>query len=260
MRALREQAGKTQLWVEVEANLGTGYLQRVESGRVAQPGHGTVERILDALGVRFGERRDVFQLYGYSIATPQPTDDDIAWARGVCRRELHEVAFPAYVIDCTLRLTDWNRYLPQLFGLGPNDPIPRQLRSGSFLAAWFDPASPLATIVAEPSEFLPALVRAFRYETRLVLSESWYRNLLNDLLSVPKFRLTWDEVDREEPPVSAARSLVPLRLQIPGIGPLLFRISAEPFLRDPRFRLIYYFPADPATMNQCAAWSGTHSG
>src|SRR5712692_4805301 len=34
LRALREGAGRTQLWVEVEAGLGTGYLQRVESGRV----------------------------------------------------------------------------------------------------------------------------------------------------------------------------------------------------------------------------------
>ena len=34
LRALREQAGKAQLWVEAEAELGTGYLQRVESGKV----------------------------------------------------------------------------------------------------------------------------------------------------------------------------------------------------------------------------------
>jgi len=26
-------------------------------------------------------------------------------------------------------------------------------------------------------------------------------------------------------------------------------------VRDARFRLVYYFPADPATMQQCAAWA-----
>jgi transcriptional regulator with XRE-family HTH domain len=46
---LREAKGKTQLWVELEAELGTGYLQRVESGRVALPGHAMLERILAAL-------------------------------------------------------------------------------------------------------------------------------------------------------------------------------------------------------------------
>ena len=48
---------------------------------------------------------------------------------------------------------------------------------------------------------------------------------------------------------------VPLTFDVPGIGRLRFRLSAEPFLRDSRFRILYYFPADPATMQQCAAWS-----
>jgi transcriptional regulator with XRE-family HTH domain len=34
LRQLREQIGQTQLWVELEAELGSGYLQRVESGKV----------------------------------------------------------------------------------------------------------------------------------------------------------------------------------------------------------------------------------
>ena len=45
LRALREAAGRTQLWVELEAELGTGYLQRVESGKVAQPVRAT--RVVD---------------------------------------------------------------------------------------------------------------------------------------------------------------------------------------------------------------------
>src|SRR4051794_31743201 len=78
LRALREQAGKAQLWVEAEAELGTGYLQRVESGKVAQPGHATLERILAALGARYGERREVLELFGYAVATPPPTEEEVA--------------------------------------------------------------------------------------------------------------------------------------------------------------------------------------
>jgi hypothetical protein len=40
-----------------------------------------------------------------------------------------------------------------------------------------------------------------------------------------------------------------------GVGRLEFRLVAEPFIRDARFRLIYFVPADPATMRQCAAWA-----
>src|SRR5688572_31262269 len=79
LRAVREQAGRSQLWVEAEADLGTGYLQRVESGRVAQPGRATVEKILDALDARYSERRDVLELFGYMVATPLPTPEEIDW-------------------------------------------------------------------------------------------------------------------------------------------------------------------------------------
>ena len=62
LRALREGAGRTQLWVEAEAGLGTGYLQRVESGRVTQPERATLERILLSLEARYSERREVLEL------------------------------------------------------------------------------------------------------------------------------------------------------------------------------------------------------
>ena len=120
LRALRERAGKTQLWVEAEAELGTGYLQRVECGRVAQPERPTVERILNALGARYAERRSALELFGYVVATPPPTEDEIAWAREAARRELEEVAFPAYVLDCMHRLVAWNAYLPRLLGTAPD--------------------------------------------------------------------------------------------------------------------------------------------
>jgi len=55
LRALRERAGRTQLWVELEAALGTGYLQRIESGRVTQPTRATLERILAALETGYSE-------------------------------------------------------------------------------------------------------------------------------------------------------------------------------------------------------------
>ena len=286
LRALREQAGKTQLWVEAEAALGTGYLQRVESGRVAQPERPTVERILDALGARYNDRRATLELFGYVVATPPPTDDEVAWARAAARRELAEVAFPAYVLDCMHRLVAWNEYAPRLLGGGPDasrlhragagdrgrresrpgDPgLPRTeagesrlrgLAGRSMLAPWFDPTSPLGALVVEPDRFLPALIRALRYEMHPFHAEGWYSRMYADLLdTLPRFRRYWDQVAREPPSASAARALVPVRLAAPGVGVLEFRLSSEPFVRDARFRVIYYFPADPATMRQCAAWA-----
>ena len=256
LRALREQAGRSQLWVEAEAELGTGYLQRVESGRVAQPERRTVERILDALGARYGERREALKLFGYAVATPPPTAAEAAWARDACRRELHTVTFPAYVLDCTHRLVAWNAYVPRLFGVTPDDPLLQHLAGESMLAPWFDPASPLAELVAEPEQFLPALIRAFRYEMQRFRSEGWYATMLDGLLDdLPCFRQYWERVAQEPPAAGAARALVPVRLAVPGAGILQFRLASEPFVRDVRFRAIYSFPADPATMRRCAAWA-----
>jgi transcriptional regulator with XRE-family HTH domain len=256
LRALRERVGKTQLWVEAEAELGSGYLQRVESGKVAQPGRATIERILAALEARYGERREVLELFGYAVATAPPTEDELAWASAACRRELHEVAFPAYVLDCTHRLVAWNRYVPRLFGIDPDDPTLGQLAGRSLLAAWFDSGSPLAPLVAEPDTFLPALIRALRYEMRQFRTEAWYPALLARLQDeLPRFRHHWAAVEREPAVVSAARALVPVRLAVPGAGMLQFRLSSETFAPDARFRLVYYFPADPATMRRCAEWA-----
>lgn len=255
LRALRERYGKTQLWVELEAQLGSGYLQRVESGRVAQPERATLERVLAALEARYSERREVLELFGYVVATGPPTDGDVAWARDVCRRELHDVAFPAYVLDCTHRLVAWNRYFPRLLGIGPDDPLLERLALRSLLALWFDPASPLWPLVVEPDVFLPALIRALRYEMQQFRTESWYAALLASLHDLPRFRRVWVAVEQEPERVSAARALVPMRVAVPRTGVLQFRLATEPFVRDARFRVVYYFPADPATMNQCAAWA-----
>src|SRR3954466_11470943 len=97
LRAVREAAGRTQLWVEAEAELGTGYLQRLESGRVVQPGRPVLERILIALDARYTERRDVLELFGYTVTTQPPTTEEMAWAADLARQELDEAPFPAYV-------------------------------------------------------------------------------------------------------------------------------------------------------------------
>lgn len=255
LRALREQAGRSQLWVEAEAELGTGYLQRLESGRVVQPERPTLERILTALEARYSERREAFALFGYTVVTPLPTVADHAWARDISRREMRTVSFPAYVLDCTHRLIAWNDYLPRLLGTDPAAPLPGRLAERSFLAAWFDPAAPLAPLVAEPDRFLPALIRAMRYERQTYGPEPWYADLIADLKKLPRFSHHWERVEREPPPASATRALTPVRLAIPGVGLLQFQLSSETFIRDARFRAVYLFPADPDTMRWCAIWA-----
>ena len=255
LRALREAAGKTQLWVEAEAELGSGYLQRIESGRVAQPGRAMLERILAAIGARYSERREVLEQFGYTLSTPPPDASETAWARSFCQSELDEAPFPAYALDCLHRLIAWNAQVPRMLGLQRIDPRLEELSGRSILEAWFDPSSSLSHLVAEPEAFLPALIRAFRSEMEPYRAETWYPPLLERLLALPRFRQIWDRIERESAPVSSARALVPVRLNVPAVGEMQYRLSAEHLVRDARFRLIYFFPSDLRTMQQCADWA-----
>lgn len=259
LRALREAAGRVQLWVEIEAELGTGYLQRLESGRVVQPERATLERILGALDARYSERREVLELFGYTVATPPPTDEEVAWAAEISRPEIQAAPFPAYVLDCAHRIVAWNQTVPHLFGLDPADLTLGGLAGHSLLAAWFDLSSPIGCLVAEPEAFLPMLVRAMHYEMEQFRTEPWAREVIARLEELPRFRAASAAVPPEQGPlqgpVTSARAQALVRLDHPGAGPLQFRLSSERFVRDARFRVVYLFPADPATMTACATWS-----
>jgi hypothetical protein len=141
-----------------------------------------------------------------------------------------------------------------------DDPLLGRLAGRSLLAPWFDPASPLGRLVAEPEAFLPALIRAMRHEMRPFTVEAWYADVLADLMELPRFRHYREAVEREAAPVGGGRALVPVRLAVPGEGPLVFRLATEPFTRDPRFRVVYYFPADAATMRTCTTWAAGGRG
>lgn len=255
LRALREHAGMTQLQVELEAELGTGYLQRLESGRVRQPVRATLERILTALGTRFSERREVLEVFGYMVRVPLPDAEEWAWAADAARSEIGRFPFPAYLLDCGHRLVLWNRMFPRLLGSGGERIVPERLAGRSFLVPWFDPASPISGLIVEPDVTLPALLRAFRHEMLQFQYEDWYPGLLAELWTLERFRHYWKIVERENAPAAAARALVPIRLRTPGAGELQFRLSAERFTRDTRFRIIYYFPSDSATIDACGQWA-----
>jgi transcriptional regulator with XRE-family HTH domain len=249
---MREDRGKTQLEIELDANLGIGYLQRVEAGKVRYPERDTLERILAALGAHYTERRDVLELFGYVVSTPLPDEGDMRWAARTCRVILDSAVFPAYLLDCGHRLLAWNALVPQLF-----EAVPR-LWAGerpSMLRMLFDPACQLTALIANAGAFFPAQIRALRYEMRLFRGEPWYAALLQEMRAYPLFERYWaaTATDQQADYV-AGRPLVPLELNLPGTGPLRFRITSEPFALDWRFRIIYYLPADPVTMQQCVLW------
>jgi transcriptional regulator with XRE-family HTH domain len=249
LKALRENVGKTQLEVELDASLGTGYLQRVESGKVKHPERDTLERIVGALNARYTERRDILESFGYIVDAPPPNADEIQWAIKLCRAELDAAVFPAYLLDCTHSVLAWNAGFLKLFS------IERYLNSAplSMLRVLFDPAYGVTPNIANSDEFFPASIRALRSEMQLFHGEAWYERLVTEMRTdCPVFERYWIPSEAQGYSI-AARPLTPLEIRSDG-EVLKFRITSEPFIQDRRFRVIYCIPADAATMQTSLGW------
>lgn len=256
LRALRQHAGKTQLVVELEADLGSGYLQRVESGKVAQPERKTLERILSALEANYRARAEVLDLFGYTAAKPLPTGREIAWACRACRPDLEAALMPAYLLDCGQRLLAWNRAVPPLLGLGPDDPEMQQLKYRCVIDGWYNPQSRLYALIAEPEQFLAQMMRALLHEMQPFRHEAWCRLLFKHWLSeLPLFKEYWSKTMGDERSAIAARSTGYWGLKAPDGALLQFRLTVEYVRSDPRFRLLCFLPADAETIQRCALWA-----
>jgi transcriptional regulator with XRE-family HTH domain len=257
LRALREFRGKTQLEVELDASLGIGYLQRVESGKVKYPERDTLERILTALGAHYTERRDILELFGYVVDAPLPDDAEIQNAVEACRADLENAALPAYLLDCAHRLLTWNTLAEKLLG----EKVFRGTKLASMLRLLFDPDAGITSLIANPDIFFRAQIRTLRYEMHVFQNEAWWDVLIDDMCQkYPLFNHYWAAVIAEQRQYpTAARPLILVALNLPDIGTLRFRLTSEPFAQDRRFRIIYYIPADAATIQQCAVWSETNN-
>jgi transcriptional regulator with XRE-family HTH domain len=254
LKALRHARGKTQLDVEFEASLGLGYLQRLESGKVQHPERETLDRILTALGARYTERRDILEVFGYVVDAPMPNADEIAWAVNVCQTELNSAVFPAYLLDCAHRLLTWNHLLPKLFIDVPLQQSRSEKRYLSMMRILFDSAFGLTDHIANPDTFLPAQMRALRYEMVLFPDEPWYESLIKEMRGCATFERYWTQAETQPVSHVAARPLTILEFASPEGDVWQFRVMSESFAQDRRFRVIYLPPADPKTMEQCLRW------
>jgi transcriptional regulator with XRE-family HTH domain len=256
LRELRLQAGKTQLFVELEAELGSGYLQRVEAGKVVQPEKYTLERILKAIGASYDEASEVLELFGYSSPRSLPTRRDIAWARATCQPVFQKIMLPAYLLDCAHRLLAWNRFIPSLFGVTANDPTFKRLVGASIFIAWFNPHVIPGSLLCEPEVFYPQMIHAHRHEMHPFRHEQWYIHLHQKWLQENAlFKRYWQETAHNVDYAVAARSLSPLRLSLAQGAQALFHLAIEPLTQDTRFRIVYFIPADAETLHLCSLWT-----
>jgi transcriptional regulator with XRE-family HTH domain len=248
LRALRESCGKTQLDVELDANLGIGYLQRLELGKVQHPERETLERILSTLNASFMQQREVLELFGYAVPISIPSETEAQWAIGVFQSEVSQDTMPAYLLDSAQRLLAWNSLVPKLF-----NEVNREPRKDLITRLIFDPISGIAASIVNAEPFFSTQMRIFHYEMQRSGQESWYNTLISEMRQYKVFDEYWIKQSRASQPQVPMRPVARLQLDT-GHGLANFRLICEPFAQDYRFRVIHYIPADTATIYQCLQW------
>jgi transcriptional regulator with XRE-family HTH domain len=259
IRHLRIRAGRTQTELELAARLGEHYLKRIELGQVTRPQRATLERILKALHASYDDQRLVLEAYGYTAQNPLPTADEIALAQQRFRASLTPIPIPVQLLDCAQRLLDWNRLLPPLVGRHPDDPAMLTLTNRTITEILYEPAFGIGQRVLNLQAWSRHMLPVLIHELRPYLKEPWGEQLYVAMRqNVPGLADLIDDPALER--AIPARPLEPIVFAGPADTALPFRIAAEPFTEDTRFRVIYYFPADAAALNYCQAWRITDGG
>jgi transcriptional regulator with XRE-family HTH domain len=240
LRALRERCGKSQLEVELDASLGIGYLQRLELGKVHQPERETLERILSALNARFVERSQVMEMFGYMATLTLPDALDTQQAIELFQGEMSHDIVPAYLLDCSHRLLAWNGFIPKLFGSFEADILIPQLIFGE-----------VAESVLKAELFFSKQVRIIQFERQRYSDGVWYSSFITQMCEYKTFDHYWRREETAQTKFSV-RPVAHLQFDL-GRTVGRFRLISETLVHDPRFRTIYYLPADAATMQHCLA-------
>lgn len=255
IRALRERSGRSQTEVESSALLGEHYLKRIELGQIMRPQRDTLMRILDALDADYDERREILEVYGYSSSTALPDTRAIEWARAQTQPVLDRLTTPGQLLDCALRIHAVNHLLLRSLGLPLEGKEVDLLRGKMAIEVLLNPQYDVRRNVVNAEQYIRGTLPVLQFELRPYLHEAWCQALIERLRSSsPEFARLWRETERA-PRAVAARALHPIVFK-PSEQPLSFWTVSEPLIGDTRFRLLYYVPADEATMRQCNLWKG----
>lgn len=261
LRELRQAAQLTlvDLAARLETDHGTpidaGHINKIETGSIKKPLAETLETILAGLSASYRDRRDVLEAFGYAVPTTLPSAQEIVEARRLTAFELEDSTYPVMLIDCGQRLWAWNRYTPRIIGLHPDNPATVQFAGVTIFDVTFNPAFETRLLIANPEQYLPAMLEFIKAGMYRFHDEPWYKEIVGQARTFPSFRALWDIIPGDTLQRYAYRSIVPIKVNVPGTGVLHFRLSSTDFLLDPRFQIIHFTPFGARTLHTCADWA-----
>lgn len=261
LQALRSTASLSllELAAKLESELGkpidAGHINKIETGSIKKPLAETLETILAGLHASYADQRTVLEAFGYQIPMTLPTEREVHEAQRLTVYELNDSTYPVMLIDYGQRIWAWNRYTPRIIGLHPDDPAAVQFIGVTVFDVTLNPAFTTRLLVANPEEYLPAMLQFIKAGMYRFHDEQWYQNLMARLDGFPGFSAIWDNLPTDTMQRYAYRSIVPIRIDVAGVSVLQFRMSSTDFLLDPRFQIIHFTPFGAHTLRACAQWA-----
>jgi transcriptional regulator with XRE-family HTH domain len=260
LRELRKERKVSLLNLALDISSTAKTLSRIENDTTEQPSRELIQSIFDALDtylpVKFKDRHFVFSAYKYKLSFPLPSPSETEEAIKHWRDTYSIVPFPAYLVDFSQRLLEWNRLAPRLLGINYDNPQTSLFENVTIFDVTFGLASKFVEIVNR-EEYIPELIRTMKSEFIPYVGEPWYEPRISEAKQkYPEFAKIWNSLpDGENLIAPELGNTIPISIKpSEKEGLLRFRLLRVDFATDPRFRVVQWIPIDEITHLQCMIW------
>jgi tripartite-type tricarboxylate transporter receptor subunit TctC/transcriptional regulator with XRE-family HTH domain len=250
-RLRHQQLHTDRPWAQEDLAVAIGsdksHINRIECGRQL-PSHDTLERICDALGLLWEERRQLLGLAGYLFTPPPPAISEVESAILLVSPLLHAAGYPVGLVDHEQKLWEVNELLAYAFFGYPTREAclaeTRGMRAIDLLslnhpAGWW-----LRQVLVDYESFARRHVALFRsvYRHREHASQNGVH--LANLLSDWHLRSIWLD-SRNDPPNHPRPSFLDhqfVEVDHPEVGRYSVQLWQSRLARDDRFSVLHLLP------------------
>ena len=222
-------------------------LSRIEQGRVGNPSREFIDKLITVLKLSEEEKNELLYTGNYL-----PTEEEISKIREKVDPLIRKWPYPIIVYDFSWRVVHINKIssyiyqFDQIMGEKISESLP------NILEVIFHPNNHYlkGMKLTQLHNFLMTIILQFKSIQRTRTKGTWYINLIRKMMNDDLFRRLWkesDKVQEEEKPIDIYERLSVIH-NGNAIEPLNFHFFSLPLLKDRRFYIEYYIPADMETM------------
>lgn len=228
----------------------TSRLSKIEQGRVSKPTRETTEKIIKALELNEQEKGEFLFIGGYV-----PTDHEVKKIIKEIGPKVDSWPYPSYIMDFSWRVIFTNAVNLKLLNMDFSWKKQIEKIKPNVLIFPFLPKEQFPVIIEKGEDknklkpFAVAQIAAFKTETHIFQNESWYSKLIKELMQFDEFRRLWPKISKD----NYHKKLYDYEYKrITGVykgkkKSFSFHIYTTKVINDPRFQVIFYYPADKNT-------------